>query len=310
MLEERRKPIDLRTSQKAHPGGLPAVGSGAKDLHLIDVHTHIGEIAPGKGQTAGQLVSRMDREGIEKAVVLSIENPEETYYYVLSKEVMSACRRFQDRLVPFCCVDPRRGPADTSTDFLGLIERYVRRGAKGFGEHLAGLPVDDPRSMKIYEACGYLGIPVLLHLDSLRNVDSVGLPRFERVLRTLPQTIFLAHGPGWWREISCEVDPKLTYPTGPVKKPGRVAQLLSSFDNLYGDLSATSGCNALERDPEHAEDFLTEFSGKVLFGTDCIHPGQKLPIIPLLTNIRIPLKHKRKIANGNASRLLGIPGSG
>ncbi len=282
------------------------MGPSAKDLHLIDIHTHIGEIAPGKGQTARQLVSRMDHEGIDRAVVLSIENPEETYYYVLSNQVISACRRFPGRLVPFCCVDPRRGPADTSTDFLGLIERYLSKGAKGFGEHLAGLPVDDPRSMKIYEACGYLGIPVLLHMDGLRNVDSVGLPRFERVLRTLPQTIFLAHGPGWWREISCEVDERTPYPTGAVKKVGRVAELLSCFDNLYGDLSATSGCNALERDLGHAEDFLTDFSGKLLFGTDCIHPGQKLPIIRLLVKVRIPMKHKRRIANENASRLLGL----
>jgi len=282
------------------------VGLSARDLHLIDVHTHIGEIAPGKGQTARQLVSRMDREGIEKAVVLSIENPEETFYYVLSSQVISACRRFPHRLVPFCCVDPRRGPADTSTDFLGLIERYVRKGARGFGEHLAGLPVDDPRSMKIYEACGYLGIPVLLHMDNLRNTDSVGLPRFERVLRTLPGTTFLAHGPGWWREISGEVDPKATYPTGPVKEGGRVAELLSAFDNVYGDLSAMSGYNALERDMAHAEDFLREFSRKLLFGTDCIHPGQELPIIPLLVKMRIPLKHKRRIGRENASRLLGI----
>ena len=101
------------------------------------MHTHIGEIAPGKGQTAGDLVRRMDEEGIERSVVLSIENPEETYFYVLSREVIAACREYGDRLIPFCCVDPRRGRADTSTDFLGLIERHVSEGAKGFGEHLA-----------------------------------------------------------------------------------------------------------------------------------------------------------------------------
>jgi predicted TIM-barrel fold metal-dependent hydrolase len=276
------------------------------DLHFIDVHTHIGEIAPGKGQTEDELISRMDREGIRTSIVLSIENPEETYYYVLSREVIAACGRYPDRLVPFCCVDPRRGRADTSTDFLGLIERHVQNGAKGFGEHLAGLPIDDPRSMKIYEACGYLGIPVLLHIDKLRNTDSVGLPSFERVLRTLPQTIFIAHGPGWWREISSETD-ESTYPKGPVKEGGRVGELLSSCDNLYGDLSAGSGYNALARDPEFGLGFLVEHSRRLLFGTDCIFPSQELPIVGFIRSADIPTKHKRRIAYRNVLEILGIP---
>jgi len=278
----------------------------ARKLRLLDVHTHIGEIAPGKGQTAKQLVQRMDEEGVERAVVLSIENPEETYYYVLSKYVIAACRRFRDRLIPFCCVDPRRGRADTSTDFLGLIERYVRMGAKGFGEYLAGLPVDDPRSMKIYEACGCLGIPVLLHMDDRRNVDSIGLHAFERVLRTLPQTIFIVHGPGWWREISSRVEPGVTYPTGPVKPGGRAKDLLASFENLYADLSAQSGYNALSRDPAHGVEFLAEFAGKLLFGTDCIYPGQELPIVKFFVEAELPMKQKRRIAHENAERLLAV----
>ena len=249
----------------------------------------------------------MDHEGIERAVVLSIENPEETYYYVLSKDVIAACKRHPDRLIPFCCVDPRRGPADTSTDFLGLIERHVERGAKGFGEHLAGLPIDDPRSMKIYEACGYLGIPVLFHMDNLRNTDSAGLPGLERVLTTLPGTIFIAHGPGWWREISSHVDSKITYPEGPVKKGGRVRELLATYDNIYADLSASSGYNALNRDLDHAMDFLTDLSDKILFGTDCLHPKQELPIIDFLVKADIAMKHKRRISHENALRLLGIP---
>jgi predicted TIM-barrel fold metal-dependent hydrolase len=249
----------------------------------------------------------MDEEGIERSVVLSIENPEETYYYVLSREVIQACREFEDRLIPFCGVDPRRGRADTSTDFLGLIERYVRDGAKGFGEHLAGLPVNDPRSMKIYEACGYLGIPVLLHIDRLRNTDSIGLRGFEKVLSTLPQTIFIAHGPGWWKEISSEVDSETTYPKDPIDREGRVQELLSKYDNLYGDLSAGSGYTALSRDPEYALKFLTQFSDKLLFGTDCIWPKQELPIINFLVHADIPVGDKLKIAHENILRILGIP---
>jgi hypothetical protein len=277
-----------------------------KELHLFDAHTHIGEIAPGKGQTADQLIMRMDSEGIERSVVLSLENPEETYYYVLSREVLEACSENPDRLVPFCCVDPRRGSADTSTDFLSLIDRYVQRGAKGFGEHLAGLAIDDPRSMKIYEACGYLGVPIVFHTDRLRNYDEVGLPGLERVVSTMRETIFIAHGPGWWKEISAEVDPDVTYPKGPIVPGGRVGELLDSYGNLFADISAGSGYNALSRDPEYGAQFLSDHSEKLLFGTDCIHPEQELAIIDFLVEAEIPKREKQRISHLNIERILGI----
>ena len=49
-----------------------------------------------------------------------------------------------------------------------------------------------------------------------------------------------------------EVDPSTRggYPKGPIHKPGRVAELLSKYDNLYGDLSAGSGYNAIRAYPE------------------------------------------------------------
>jgi predicted TIM-barrel fold metal-dependent hydrolase len=278
----------------------------SRRLRYIDVHTHIGEIAPGKGQTVEQLIGRMDHEGIDASVVLSIENPEETYYYVLSGHVIAECKKYPDRLIPFCCVDPRRGRADTSTDFLGLIEPYVGKGAKGFGEYLAGVPIDDPRSMKIFEACGYLGIPVLLHMDTLRNTDSLGLPGFRKVLKTLPQTTFIAHGPGWWREISGDVDLSITYPKGPVVDGGAVKDLLATRENVFGDLSAGSGFNALERDRGHALDFLTDFSDRLLFGTDCVHPKQKLPLVSYMRKVPIPMRKKRQIARENTAKLFGI----
>ncbi len=277
-----------------------------ESLHLFDAHTHIGEIAPGKGQTAKQLIQRMKEESIERSVVLSIENPEETYYYVLSREVIETCKKFPDKLIPFCGVDPRRGRSDTSTDFLSIIERYIGDGAKGFGEHLAGLAINDPRSMKIYEACGYLGLPVVFHMDNLRNYDRVGLPGLERVVSTLKETTFIAHGPGWWREISAEVDPDVNYPKGPIKRGGRVPELLTEHQNLYADISAGSGYNALQRDPQYAMEFLTDVSDKLLFGTDCIYPDQKLPIIDFLVKADIPMKAKRKIAHLNLEKILGI----
>lgn len=278
----------------------------------IDIHTHLGEIffnTDLKPLTPRALISTMDKLGIEKAVILPIENPEETHYYFTTWQVLRACKRHPDRLIPFCNVDPRRGDADTTTDFYGLIKRYVGQGCRGFGEYLAGLPVDDPRSMKIYEDCGKLGIPLLIHLDRLRNFDpnsETGLVTFEKVLSQLPDTIFIAHGPSWWWHISAKVNPEETYPKGKVVPGGRVEYLLSTYPNLYADLSAESGYNALARDLEFAPGFLERNKDKLLFGTDHLYRKQKLPIVDLIRNIGISREAFRAITYGNAAKLLGL----
>jgi len=278
----------------------------------IDIHTHLGEIFfnPNlKPLTPRTLISTMDKLGIKKAAVLPIENPEETYYYFTTWQVLRACKRHPDRLIPFCNVDPRRGNADTNTDFYGLIKRYVDQGCRGFGEYLAGLPVDDPRSMKIYEVCGQLGIPVLIHMDTLRNFDpnsETGLVAFEKVVSQLPDTTFIAHGPSWWWHISAEVNSEETYPKGKVVPGGRVEYLLSTYPNLYADLSAESGHNALARDLEFAPGFLERNKDKLLFGTDYLHRNQKLPIVDLIREIGISREAFRAITYGNAAKLLGL----
>jgi hypothetical protein len=48
---------------------------------------------------------------------------------------------------------------------------------------------------------------------------------------------------------------------------GRTDQ--SDYANLYGDLSAGSGANAMTRDPDFAQDFLERHYMKLLWGSDC-----------------------------------------
>jgi hypothetical protein len=44
---------------------------------------------------------------------------------------------------------------------------------------------------------------------------------------------------------------------------------LSDYPNLFGDLSANSGNNALSRDPSFTADFLQRHQDKLFFGSDC-----------------------------------------
>jgi len=278
---------------------------------MIDIHTHIGKLGLGKPLKVNQLLKFMDRNGIEKSIVLPIENPEETLYYVTTDEVLKACKRHPDRLIPFCNVDPRRGNSSPSTDFYRVIKEYKERGCKGFGEELAGLWVDDLRLQKIYEACGRLKMLIVLHLDGLRNKDDIGLPRLEKMLKKFPRTIFIGHGPHFWAEISSDVKKKdfTGYPKGKVKK-GALDRLFSKYSNLYGDLSAGSGYNAITRDSGFGYRFLEEFQDKLLFGTDYLSPGQKCPQIKFLKEAEerrlIKKKTFEKIAFKNDKRLLRI----
>ncbi|RJS85995.1 amidohydrolase [Candidatus Bathyarchaeota archaeon] len=275
---------------------------------ILDIHTHLGKIFRAHPRLSARgLLRKMDSLGIDMAVVLAIENPEETDYYFPTESVLRATRKYRDRLIPFCNVDPRRGHPKTF-DPYPIIERYVARGCRGFGEELAGLFVDDERLQRIYRAVAELGIPILLHLDGYRNIDDVGLPRFERMIREHKRTIFIAHGPHWWAEISGDVKPEDVnrYPKGPVKPGGKVEYLLQKYPNVYGDLSAGSGLNALQRDPEHAKGFLERNRRKLLFGTDIIWETQEIKTLEFLEKLELDENVYRDILYRNAEKLLKL----
>ena len=276
---------------------------------MIDIHTHIGKISYGQPYlTAGKLVRWMDRKGIEKAVALAVENPEELSYYVPSPYILKSCRRYPDRLIPFCNVDPRIGASSPDTDFRSIIKEYVDQGAKGFGECLAGLPVDDPRLMAIQRTCGELGIPILIHMDTRRNTDAVGLPGLEHAVRAAPETTFILHATHWWAEISGDVreEDRGGYPKRPVTPDGKVDTFFRTYSNVYGDLSAGSGYNALTRDPEFGRQFLERNKDRLLFGTDYLRPRQKTPIVDYIQTVDISDEARQRIVRKNAERILDL----
>lgn len=275
---------------------------------IIDIHAHSGRLLHNLPHLEIEdLLGIMDREGIDRACLQAVENPEECDYFFTTEQVLKACQDHPDRLIPFCCIDPRHRYPE-SFDPLPVIREYVERGCLGFGEVLAGVPVDHPGLQKIYAACGELGIPVLFHSDHLICSDEPGEPHLEQMLQTYPGTTFIGHSTRFWAEISQnpDLDPvKLAnYPSGPVTPTGATDRLLGQYPNLYGDLSGGSGYTALARDPNFALDFLERRQDKLIFGTDVLKPDQQLPIIPLLRTCPISENARQKILHGNAEKLL------
>lgn len=276
---------------------------------FIDMHTHIGTYTNGnKELTAKGLVEWMDEHHIEKSVVLPLVSPESTTYLQLPDAAIKASKEFPDRLIPFCSIDPRAIIRGGLEGLVNILRKYVDQGAKGFGEHKVGLDFDDPLMMRVYEACQEVGIPLLFHIDNIRGKDQPGLPRLENAIRSFPELNFIGHGPGWWASISGLDDQKSLggYPKGNVLPGGAIDRLMEAYPNIYGDLSAGSGSNAISRDMEFGREFLIRRQDRICFGTDYLQPGQHVPQFEVFQKIDLPTDVRLKIYRGNAERVLKL----
>jgi len=289
---------------------------------MIDFHTHLGRAGRKRTDllTVGELVRMMDARGIEKSVVLPLHDSPHGWYFSTTEDVLAAYQQFPARIIPFCQVDPRFGGNSPDTDFSDLLAEYRERGCRGMGEVIANMYFDDPMVVNLLRQCGDAGLPVVFHVASRIGgtyglVDDAGLPRMEKALRELPDTIFCAHGPSWWSEMSADVTEETRggYPRGAIAGPGAVWRLMATYPNLYGELSAGSGFNAITRDEKYGLEFLDRFQDKLLFGTDTLRWDMDLDrvkIVPFMKRIleegKITPEAHRKITRENAVRLLKL----
>lgn len=284
----------------------------AAKVRYVDVHTHIGTYTNNnKALSVPELLSWMDEHNIEKAFVLPLVSPESTTYLQTPEVALKATEAHRDRLIPFCALDPRAIIVGGQQGLNDIVKRYVDQGAKGFGEHKVGLDFDDPLMLRVYEAVEAAGIPILFHMDNIRGKDSPGLPRLEAALKTFPKLNFIGHGPGFWASIAGELKQADLggYPHGKVPPGGALDRLMENYPNLFCDLSAGSGSNAISRDLEFGREFLIRRQDRILFGTDYLQPGQAVPQFELFEQqLKLPEEVFRKIARENALRLVGEKG--
>lgn len=270
---------------------------------MIDAHVHLGRIrSKSRGLSASDLLPWMDRNDIDRAVVMAVEAPEEKGYVVTTRAILGMTKQHRDRLLPMCALDPERCKPDT----YSVLKVYVDEGCIGYGENLCGLPVDAPMQQRVYEACDRLGLALVMHFGVTMNTDSIGLPAFERMLTRYPNIKFVGHGPIFWREISADMPLNVFYPNGKVKPGGRLDELFGRYSNLYADLSALSGYNAITRDEPFGLAFLTRWSDRLLFGTDYAHPKQRMRIIDFFRKVDLSDETVEKITKRNAMNIFRL----
>lgn len=298
-----------------------------KEVKKIDIHAHVTihpDIVP-KLQITGQRFLSVDEQieiydklNIECGVLLPIISPEGMWFEMTNENCYLAARDNPERLVWFCNVDPRSAMNDEHADLSYIIEHYKALGARGVGELTSNMYADHPKMENLFSHCVACDMPVLIHVSPKEGfnygiVDDIGLPRIEKELKKFPNLCLIGHSQPFWAEMSegLTEDMRNDYPRGRVKE-GRLPKLMREYGNLYCDISAGSGANALMRDREYAARFLEEFSDRVLYGCDfcAVTNTHQFALDKFLDDMvadgYLSMENYKKIVRENAIKLLKL----
>jgi len=237
----------------------PAVGLRGSPIDewgspVFDLHFHM------RSQAAAN-AAHLDGAGITSANLLTRA--------ASGDQVRALQTATPGRFTWFCSADP------STPEGLKALTEGVKSGARGFGEMKYHLATDGPEFQRAYALAAELRVPILIHFQEVDHFEnegtwSTGFARsFERMLKAHPQTTFIGHADAFWANVSADYHNEAAYPSGPIARGGITDKLLGDYPNLYGDLSANSGNNALSRDPAFTEDFLRRHQQKLIFGSDC-----------------------------------------
>jgi len=197
-------------------------------------------------------------------------------------------------------------------DAIPEIEKYLKLGAVIIGELKFGVECDSPEMQNIYQLAQTYNVPVLMHWQY--KMYNYGFERFYKMLEKYPKVNFIGHAQTWWANIDKNhKDQSDLYPKGPVTPGGITDRYLSDYPNMYGDLSAGSGLNALTRDEDHARGFLERHQDKLVYGSDCEDPSGLASLgctgaldIAEVRKLAPTKKIERKLLYENAKRLFRL----
>ena len=158
----------------------------------------------------------------------------------------------------------------TKPDAEQVLTQAVKDGAQGFGEMKFHVAADGPELRRIYALAADLKVPILIHFQEVDHFPNEGTwstgfaKTFESILKAYPKTTFIGHADAFWANVSADYHNEAAYPTGPIVRGGVTDKWLGDYPNLFGDMSANSGNNAMSRDPEFTADFLEASSGQAV----------------------------------------------
>jgi uncharacterized protein len=293
--QAQEKPLDMKMDFEDYD---PPTTLVVEEHHLtrskfpfIDIHNHQGNM--NTADLTG-LISQMDKLNMGVMVNLSGRGFRSSGDH-LEKSIENINKQFPKRFVLFTNID--LGAIDDpewTARTIKQVEDDVKRGAMGlkiykslglFNRDSKGrrIHIDDPRLDAVWDKCGELGIPVLIHAADPKqfwqpidknnerwlelklhpgrrhDTDSIKwetvIAEQHNIFRKHPKTKFINAHLGWYGSD--------------LKKLGT---LMEQFPNMYTEIGAVIA--ELGRQPRAAKAFLTKYQDRVLFGKDSWVPEE------------------------------------
>ena len=248
---------------------IPAAEATAQSERIIDIHQHTNY----HGRSAEELLAHQRTMGITRTILLPagslIDSPAThngrsnglAAQAGGNETVLAIARQYSDEFL-FGANEVSDLPTARKE-----IEKYLKLGAVILGEQKFNVECDSQRSQLLYTLAAEYQVPILLHFQHHRY--NLGFERFHAVLEKFPKTNFIGHAQTWWGNIDKNHDQTQMYPKGPVTPGGLTDRYLGDYPNMYADLSAGSGLNALTRDEDHTRGFFERHQDKLVYGSDC-----------------------------------------
>ena len=288
-------------------------GGGGHTDPIIDIHQHVAYNA----RPDDVLLAHQRAMGITTTILLPAGTPVSRPSTHDGKSNGLAAKAAGNEA---CCRFARAHPkefrfaANEVPDVEGAtaeIEKYLKLGGVMIAEQKFGVECDSPEMQRIYELAQSYNVPVLMHWQF--KTYNLGFERFHRMLEKYPRVNFLGHAQTWWANVDKNhADQSVLYPKGPIAPGGLTERYLADYPNMFGDLSAGSGLNALTRDPSFTPGFFERHQDKLLYGSDCndlVGSGEKCQgaqTIAAIRRLAPSRKIERKLLCGNAKRLFKL----
>lgn len=285
--------------------------SAARAEPIIDIHQHLGY----RNRTDEDTLQHQRAMGVTKTILLPAGRPVKTAStHDGVANGLQADAHGNERCYQFAKAHPKEfyfaaNEVPDLDDATREIERYLKLGAVMIAEQKFGVECNSPAMQRIYDVAQAWNVPVLMHWQA--GMYNHGFDRFHKMLEKYQRVNFIGHAQTWWANVDKNNvdDPKNLYPKGPITPGGLTERYLADYPNMFGDLSAGSGLNALTRDETFTSGFLERHQNKLLYGSDCTDVTGRVPecqgakTIAAVRRFAPSKRIERKVLYENAKRL-------
>lgn len=255
---------------------------------FIDVHSH------QRNMSSEKLTSLIkDMDALNEGIMVNLSGGNGSS---LNEKTKNIQENYPNRFVVFANVDfAGIGQKGWTENAVKQLEEDVKNGAKGLkifkslglryndsdGNRLA---IDDPRIAPIWEKCGALGIPVLMHAADPKSFwdDMDGDNERWLELKTHSRRKRSATDPAPWQQIIDEQHnvfkkhTKTTFINAHMgwyaNDLGKLGILLDEIPNMNVGIAAVIA--ELGRQPQNARAFFIKYQDRILFGKDSWKPEE------------------------------------